>query len=95
MSLQAQVIIDTFDERRRQDSLWGVQRHSYGKWLGILAEEFGEVAQAINRIHFPKDAKESDADDIYTELIHVAAVSMAIAEQVLEEREKHDKEVKA
>lgn len=85
--LKLKVLKDVNAERIRQDNKWGFQRHPYGKWLGILTEEFGEVGQAINRIHFPDDAKESDADDLYTELIHVAAVSVAIAEQLIEERE--------
>jgi NTP pyrophosphatase (non-canonical NTP hydrolase) len=74
------------NERHRQTELYGIQRHDLGKWLGILGEEYGEVCQAINRIHFPNDAKETDADNLYTELIHVAAVAVAIAEQVKEKR---------
>jgi NTP pyrophosphatase (non-canonical NTP hydrolase) len=74
-------------ERERQDQKWGLQRHSWGKWLGILGEEFGEVCQAINRINFPGDAKETDSDNLYEELIQVAAVAVAIAEQVREEKE--------
>lgn len=81
-------LIDVGLERIRQNSKWGKQRHDYGKWLGILGEEFGEVSQAVNRIHFPKDAKQTDASNLYEELIHVAAVAVAIAEQVKEEREK-------
>jgi hypothetical protein len=71
-------------ERLRQNKLWGLQRHDYGKWLGILGEEFGEVSQAINRIHFPKDAKDTDSSNLFEELIHLAAVAVAIAEQVKE-----------
>jgi NTP pyrophosphatase (non-canonical NTP hydrolase) len=72
------------NERYRQTELYGIQRHDLGKWLGILGEEFGEVCQAINRIHFPNDAKETDADDLYKELIHVSAVAAAMAEQIKE-----------
>jgi NTP pyrophosphatase (non-canonical NTP hydrolase) len=79
-------LFDVGVERERQDEKWGLQRHSWSKWLGILGEEFGEVCQAINRINFPSDAKETDADDLYTELMHVAAVAVAIAEQVREEQ---------
>jgi NTP pyrophosphatase (non-canonical NTP hydrolase) len=88
-SLTNKVIISVIDERIRQDKKWGTQRHSWGEWLGILGEEFGEVCQAINRIHFPIDAKETDADDLYTELMHVAAVAVAIAEHLEEERDKN------
>lgn len=79
---------DVLEERARQNEKWGLQRHDLGKWLGILGEEFGEVCQAINRIHFPSGAKETDADDLYEELTHLAAVASAIAEQVLESKEE-------
>lgn len=81
------VLIDVGLERLRQDSKWGLQRHEYGDWLKILGEEFGEVCQAMQ-----KDkgwGKETDANDLYEELIHLAAVSVAIAEQVKEERENN------
>lgn len=80
------VINEISNERIRQNEKWGVQRHAYGTWLMILIEEVGEVAQAMQS---EKGwGKESDADDLYTELIHVAAVASAIAEQVLEEKTK-------
>lgn len=70
-------------ERKRQNEKWGRQRHEYGDWLKILVEEVGEVAQAMQR---QKGwGKETDAGDLYEELIHTAAVAVAIAEQVLEE----------
>ncbi|MGE7607602.1 hypothetical protein ACQKML_13425 [Peribacillus frigoritolerans] len=72
-------------ERSRQNDLWGKQRHSYGDWLKILIEEVGDVAQAMQ-----KDqgwGKDSDASNLYSELIHVAAVAVAIAEQVKEEND--------
>ena len=84
--LKMTVLTDVDAERIRQDKLWGIQRHDINKWLGILAEEFGEVAQAINGLNFPKDAKETDSDNLYEELIQVAAVAVAIAEQILEEK---------
>ncbi|WP_051590892.1 MazG-like family protein [Bacillus sp. UNC438CL73TsuS30] len=93
--LMTQVNLDVFYERLRQNDLWGLQRHNWGKWLGILGEEFGEVCQAINKIHFPKDAKPTDASNLYEELIHVAAVASAIAEHVLEERERDEEEAAA
>lgn len=72
------------NERKRQNDKWGIQRHDYGTWLTILVEEVGEVAQAMQT---KKGwGKDSDKDDLYEELIHVAAVAAAIAEQVLEEQ---------
>ena len=83
-AIKIKVLSDVNAERERQNSLRGIQRHDYGRWLGILGEEYGEVCQAINGIHFPSDAKKSDASDLYKELIQVAAVACAIAEQVTE-----------
>jgi NTP pyrophosphatase (non-canonical NTP hydrolase) len=85
--LKNKVLSDVNAERIRQNQLYGIQRHEYGTWLGILIEEVGEVAQAINGINLPNDSKETDADNLYEELIHVAAVAVAIAEQVREEQE--------
>lgn len=72
-------------ERQRQNKIWGIQRHDYGTWLKILVEEVGEVAQAMQAQN--GWGKESDAQDLYEECIHVAAVASAIAEQVREHRE--------
>ncbi len=37
-------------ERTKQNEKWGIQRHSYGDWLMILGEEFGEVCEAMRGI---------------------------------------------
>jgi NTP pyrophosphatase (non-canonical NTP hydrolase) len=84
VNFKGKVVNGIMKERVRQDEKWGRQRHDYGTWLQILVEEVGEVAQAMQT---KKGwGKLSDADDLYKELIHVAAVATAIAEQVLEER---------
>ena len=83
--LQNVVLFDIKTERKRQDVKWGIQRHPITYWLSILLEEVGEAAQAMQ-----KDSvsyKDTDADDLYTELIQVAAVAAAMAEQVKEERD--------
>lgn len=76
---------DVKSERQRQNDKWGHQRHTFGDWLMILTEEVGEVAQAMQKAK--GWGKETDASNLYEELIHVSAVSSAIAEQVLEEQE--------
>lgn len=82
--LMKKVNFDVLTERVRQNRKWGMQRHNHGDWLKILIEEVGEVAQAMQKeMHWGKD---SDADDLYKELTHVAAVASAMAEQVLEGR---------
>lgn len=82
--LMQKVNKDVLTERHRQNEKWGHQRHDHSYWLAILVEEVGEVAQAIQQGSVA--SKETDADDLYTELIHVAAVASAFAEQVREER---------
>jgi NTP pyrophosphatase (non-canonical NTP hydrolase) len=83
LSLETMVVLnDVEKERARQNELWGLQRHDYGTWLTILVEEVGEVAQAMQATK--GWGKQSDANHLYTELIHVAAVATAIAEQVKE-----------
>lgn len=75
---------EVFKERLRQNEKWGRQSHAYGRWLAILGEEFGEVCQAMQQ--GSQSSKETDADNLYEELIHVAAVASAFAEQVLREK---------
>lgn len=84
MKLKEEVIGAVIAERFRQDEKWGKQRHPYGIWLAILGEEFGEVCQVMQQ--GLESEKKTDADDLYEELIQVAAVAVAIAEQVLEKR---------
>jgi NTP pyrophosphatase (non-canonical NTP hydrolase) len=76
---------DIYKERERQNKLYGQQQHNNGHWLMILIEEVGEVAQAMQQ--GGQASKETDADDLYKELIHVAAVASAMAEQVKREND--------
>jgi hypothetical protein len=82
------VLEDVEAERIRQNKKWGVQRHPLPVWMTILGEEFGESCQAVQSYINMVSAKESDSDDLYEELIHTAAVAVAAAEQVREERSK-------
>jgi len=85
LSIRNAVLNQIVNERLKQDAMWGKQRHDYGTWLAILIEEVGEVAQAMQEgsAHY----KESDAGDLYNELIQVTAVATAIAEQVAEDEQ--------
>lgn len=55
-------------ERDRQDHLWGKQSHGNGRWLIILIEEIGEIAQSL--LH-------SDYVLMRQELIQTMAVGVA------------------
>ena len=59
-------------ERQRQDRKWGEQNHNDHRWLAILVEEVGELAQAIN----DDDAGGPHAGTAEAELIQVAAVAV-------------------
>jgi NTP pyrophosphatase (non-canonical NTP hydrolase) len=83
--LMIEINNDVLMERIQQNEKWGNQRHSLGVWLAILGEEFGEVCQASQSYLNLVSAKKTDANDLYIELIQVAAVASAIAEQIKEE----------
>lgn len=65
------IVNDIFAERKRQDTKWGEQNHDDYRWLAILTEEVGELAQAVLHDEFGGKA----AGTAETELLHVAAVS--------------------
>ena len=65
------VLSEVHGERRRQDRKWGEQNHTPEGWIPILGEEFGEVCRAVY---------EKDAASYREELLHVAAVAVAMVE---------------
>ena len=72
MIIQNRVIQDLLTERKRQDDKFGPRNnHSPERWIVILAEEFGEVSNALI---------EGDHQNYYDELIQVAAVAVAACE---------------
>lgn len=60
-------------ERFRQDAKWGEQNHDAYRWLAILTEELGEVAQAA--LHDEFGGKH--AGTLRAELVQAVAVGMA------------------
>lgn len=87
----AQLMIDVneevFLERMRQNEKFGVQRRLWGQWLAILGEEYGEVCQAMQFVLGVETVKDTDSDNLYEELMHLAAVASAMAEQWKEEKD--------
>lgn len=78
MTTQQAAILLVLGERRRQDEKWGSQRHlPRDRWMTILTEEVGEVANAI---------LEDDVTNLKIELIQVAAVCIAFAEALEDKR---------
>lgn len=68
-------------ERDRQDKKYGPQSHNPEIWQSIMAEEFGEMAQAINETIFnngEEKRKLGGIENIKKELIHILAVGFAM-----------------
>lgn len=70
------------EECQRQDERWGEQNHDDYRWIAILSEEVGELAQAILHDEFGG----AHAGTMKEELAQVAAVAMQWLE-ALERRE--------
>lgn len=72
-------------ERIKQDVKWGEQNHSDFKWLSILMEEVGEVAECVNEDNPAKErlySHEALESNMEYELIQVAAVCIAWIEAI-------------
>ncbi len=65
----ARILMAISAERAKQDGKWGEQNHLNLYWLGILGEEFGEVAKAL--------IEDDPTDHVREELVQVAAVCVA------------------
>lgn len=88
--LKRRVILQVLKERKYQIQLWGKQTYKNPLyWLGILTEEVGEFAQAVNETVLDNAKKKhlGGADNMVKELIQVAAVAVAAAEDILEQKE--------
>ncbi len=79
---QESVIHEIREERDRQDVKWGVaaeRNQTKMKWLTILMEEVGEVAESI---------LEHDDENYPVELVQVAAVCVAALEDLAAQEER-------
>lgn len=70
------------EERNRQDKKFGVQNHHPFAWLAILGEEVGEVNKAALETEFNYDGCDRDFTNYKTELVQVAAVALAMIENM-------------
>lgn len=71
------VLVEVAVERARQEAKWGEQNHEPARYLAILAEEFGEAAQATVEVTFGADELRCRLRE---ELIQTAAVAVAFVE---------------
>ena len=77
MSDTPDVLAEVRAERERQDAKWGEQNCHDFEWVSILAEEFGEAAQAANEANFTSGNRRGDWSHLRSELVQVAAVAVA------------------
>lgn len=79
------ILEEILEERYNQERQWGEQNHHPEKWLIILMEEVGEVAEAVLEA-FPHThqlkTKEYWLDMYRRELIQTAAVAVAAVESI-------------
>jgi NTP pyrophosphatase (non-canonical NTP hydrolase) len=74
------------DERARQIAKWGDNSETLSplEYLPILGEEYGEVCRAVHDAYFAErypdviDANPGDYEHAKKELVHVAAVCVAM-----------------
>jgi hypothetical protein len=95
-ALRLKVLCHVEAECKRQDEMWGHQRHTLGEWATILGEEYGEYCQAINETVLAGAAlypEKGGADAIMKEAVQVAAVAVQQVMDLLEA--EHDGEVTA
>lgn len=70
------------EERQRQKKARGDQNHNAFKWFTILAEEFGEVAQVLEKRTEHRLGQDEYLNELEYELIQVAAVAVAWVESI-------------
>lgn len=83
---QQDVFYNVLNERIKQEVKWGIQKHSVLKWLSILTEEVGEIAQNCNE-QTPANgmsmySNEALEENLIYELEQVMAVSLAWLEYI-------------
>jgi NTP pyrophosphatase (non-canonical NTP hydrolase) len=76
------VFAEIIKEQERQVFLFGKQDHSPHVYYGILAEEVGEVAMAMNDSFDFKTKTYIDLSDYREELVQVAAVAISMIQSL-------------
>ena len=73
-------------ERDKQKELWGWQQNSLFQWLSILGEEYGKLCRAVNEtcLEGQQHPEFGGMDNIFCQMVHVAAVATAMLEDVAE-----------
>lgn len=78
------------EEMTRQIKKWGEQNHNPLRYYCTLAEEFGEVGDALNKIMEGTYDVQSGMDEVEYELIQTAAVATAMVMAIRRAKGTHD-----
>ena len=73
---------EVWEERVRQERLWGVQNWRPSQWLAILGEEYGEICRAVCEMELvrPEQRTLEAWQNYRDELVQVAAVAFQMIE---------------
>jgi NTP pyrophosphatase (non-canonical NTP hydrolase) len=77
-------------EMEKQKAKWGEQNVSPLRYYATLAEEFGEVGDALNKIMEGTFDIERGMDHVEYELIQTAAVAVSFVEAIRRAKGTHD-----
>lgn len=88
--IQDRIILDIYNERKRQDYKWGEQNHEFSLWMVILMEEIGEANKAYLESRFGgsndgqcgtiEEFRDYQRKHTRTELVQCASVLVAMIE---------------
>lgn len=82
MEARIKVLNDIPRERARQEE---IHPEEIGLWemFGVVVEELGELAQAMQKHYLVPGTKTTDKDNLYEEAIHLSAAAARFAEKVI------------
>lgn len=89
MSYAGMAIYDILHMVETQEKQWGDEKHlSPHQWLGLIAEEIGEMTEAVNETYLPNRTKEhlGGIEHIQEEAIQAMALMVRFLESINEEQ---------
>ena len=89
MAYAGMAIYDILFMVEKQKEQWGDEKHlSPHQWLGLIAEEIGEMTEAVNETYLPNRTKEhlGGIEHIQEEAIQAMALIVRFLESINEEQ---------
>lgn len=89
MSYAGMAIYDILHMVETQEKQWGDEKHlSPHQWLGLIAEEIGEMTEAVNETYLPNRTKKhlGGIEHIQEEAIQAMALMVRFLESINEEQ---------